>query len=1002
MVNSSKVLTVSYGTFSCTLEGFDDSFSMMKAIAEYFRDLAADDRYFGAEPPTPDTEMLARIAEREVERRVEARLEKGNIVLRPSLAVQNVAEPAAAETPATPVAEPVAAATTEPQTASAPVDAPVAPAAAVAGAAVAGLVAAEVTAQEDTATEAEAAESADLPDAEETAAVPKADAEIVADQTPEAGSDDADDAAEVDLASISALLAEEDTAEVEAIADTAEEDESAGAEVSAAAVAPDVTSLSVESVAAKLQRIRAVVSKHDAPTEKPADFSEDEHAETLDDGIDDDIDIASVSALLSEQAEAETDTVEEDENLFAEDDETEESSIDALLAAVSDDLDDTDEDTDEDADDRLFDADGDDVAESEEDDLVAGDDAAPVNETAAAAAAMAAILDQDDDEDDWDDDDDWVDEDLAFDDDEDENATDAVAQAEDDDDDAGPLGVAAAATAAVAAATVAAEPVRAAVQARVTKIKRADFDAAVARGDLEEVEDDAQETVAVAETTRPRVPLAETSTLSDEDEDDLASELAELEAEIAAEEGGDLDAGGDLPETAEEAWDDEDEDDWDDEADLDDWDDEDDDLDEVATAPASVRPTRPTVAVADDADEDDWDDEDDLDDWDDEDDDLDEVAAAPAPLRPTVAAEDDEDDWDDEDDLDDWDDEDDDLDEVATAPERRAPAVAEDDEDDWDDYDEEDAEEDRKWAEAEARIKAEQAARDAVDDVSHEEVSDEDASHEDATDAQDEMEATIDRLARESVRKTVKMTSPARVMLTEAKVEDSDTSVSRLLDQTDSELREPEGNRRRSAIAHLRAAVAATRADRILGRRRDEDGVKAAYQEDLEDAVRPRRPKAGGKTARPSRHAASEDRPAPLKLVAEQRIDAEEPTEAPAPRKVAVRPRRPAGGMAEPIDDTVPTDGGFAEFAENAGASALPQLLEAAAAYMSFVEGRDQFSRPQLMSKVRQAEASESSREDRLRSFGQLLREGKIQKTRGGRFTASEDIGFRPGDRAAG
>ena len=352
-----------------------------------------------------------------------------------------------------------------------------------------------------------------------------------------------------------------------------------------------------------------------------------------------------------------------------------------------------------------------------------------------------------------------------------------------------------------------------------------------------------------------------------------------------------------------------------------------------------------------------------------------ELAAVKAELRADLDGA-----WQEEDDADDWDMVDAPAPQRASAREAVAaqpqPAPARPAASDWD----EDEWEEDEWEDAPAATLPAAAAPAAVTPAA-----------EMAEEEEDEVD--LDQLAHDDVRKAVKMSSPARVMLTEQSV--GDTDASRILDETNTQMQEPEGNRRRSAIAHLRAAVAATRADRLLGRRRDSEEDFEPYREDLANAVRPRRPQLSGS---PTERPAEPLRAAPLKLVAEQRVEPE-PVAAEAP----ARPRRVTLADLEadlPVDAAEP-EGDFAAYADSVGARDLPELLEAAAAYLSFVEGRDQFSRPQLMTKVRQVEARESSREDRLRSFGQLLREGKIEKTQGGRFTVSERISFRP-SRAAG
>lgn len=862
MVQTNKILTVSYGTFSCTLEGFDESFETMKAIAEYFRDLAADDRYFGAEPPTPDVEMLARIAEKEISRRVEARFENDGIVLRPSLAAATDAD-TAGDPDAQPETEAKAEAVT-PQPVETPEDVPSeTPDEAVA----------ETTEAEAETTEAEA-QDAELEAASDALSEPVAE---ISDDTAEA--DEADSMADAPaLADLSDAAPQEDaTAEdhsetltdAEAAparddmpADTAEvAQDAAPAAPLVQAEAPQVyapgedpaikaasPSKVPESIAEKLARIRAVVSSaasavtsHDSKPEAPQQPVEE----------------AVVDAPVAET------TAEDTSDITSTEDTTEDTLVSNIMSTLSSGAADDTLTTAEPSDDEVAE-----TAATEEALVDMGQDytvqqvETPVmHDTAEAVDSIAATISEDDATD-------FADMHTA-------ETGDDMAEAGAAEDDAAEADAADAVYSDNFADMAGAADLEEATEA---------FDLTEDMAVTEEAEDSVASDQAEAPVSDIQADAPETADLADAPEQDETPEALDLSGMVATDEQADTAA-----DTAQDG----------------------------PIAPRRVAPRRAVRVVKVKR----------------------RSAQTDAPGAPLMA----------------------DTGDSTLAPEDEADLM-------------------RELAELEADFTpAEQAPEATKEEAALEAPLAEDTAQ-DISDVVDDTARTIRAMARRERRDSFA---------------EDEGDVSRLLAETDEQLQEPEGRSRRNAIAHLRAAVAATRADR--GGDAKPAGTRdrgEAYRDDLAQAVRPRRSTVETPQERP--------RIAPLKLVAEQRVDLPE-TEVTVPRAEtaaqAVRPRR----VSMPVErDEGPEAGGFATFAEEVGASRLPELLEAAAAYMSFVEGRDQFSRPQLMTKVRQIERGDSSREDRLRSFGQLLRDGKIEKVQGGRFTASDSIRFRPDDRAAG
>jgi len=154
--------------------------------------------------------------------------------------------------------------------------------------------------------------------------------------------------------------------------------------------------------------------------------------------------------------------------------------------------------------------------------------------------------------------------------------------------------------------------------------------------------------------------------------------------------------------------------------------------------------------------------------------------------------------------------------------------------------------------------------------------------------------------------------------------------------------------------------------------------------------------------------------PPPLVLVSEQRIDQTPRSGQPPSGHLTGRLTGAIGALAansggsaanegrisadpddedadgDESDNIFSDDAGFADFAEQLGAESLTDLMEAAAAFATCVENRENFSRPQLMRRLKVTNDGEPiNREDGLRSFGSLLRSGRIQKIRSGRYTLS-------------
>jgi len=261
------------------------------------------------------------------------------------------------------------------------------------------------------------------------------------------------------------------------------------------------------------------------------------------------------------------------------------------------------------------------------------------------------------------------------------------------------------------------------------------------------------------------------------------------------------------------------------------------------------------------------------------------------------------------------------------------------------------------------------------------------------------------------INATIRADRASRVMHAESGAED-EVAVARLLDEANVKLDDEDNTRRQSELSHLRAAVAATVADHKFNPLRPKSGFMLAepYRIDLADAVTTDQSDNSDGT-----ESDDHDDAAPLLLASAQRIKRktaakEHVTQKAQPHDAnidetatdaAPNDTRPAVISGQDKTDksegvnSVKKDINFADFVKKLGATEVSDLLEAAAAYFTFVKGRPRFARPQLMRQVAVYLGKDAyDREECLQSFGWLLRHGKIIKVKRGLFEIPDSTQF--------